>query len=263
MRYTQIPYDIIQITMKISVIIPVLNGATTIRDTMDSIFAQTYSDFECIVVDGGSTDTTLAILEEYQKEDSRIHILNAPKVGIYSSINEGIKSASGEIVNILNSDDFYDDSAVFQNIIHAFEKDNADACYGDMIIIKKNDPSKIVKYWKAGIFNLKHVRSGWTPPHQTLFIKKEIYDQLGFYKDSFKIAGDYEFMLRVLLTEDITLSYIPKILVRMRTGGVSTLSTKNRLLKWKEQRLSWKLNRMKVPFLFITRRILSNIHQYF
>ena len=161
--------------MKISVVIPTHNSAQTIRDTIDTLISQTHEDFEALIVDYKSTDSTIAILQEYQKTDSRIHVLTASKQGIYPAINDGIKSSSGEIITVLNSDDFYDENSVLENILISFRKDNADACYGDLLIVNRFHPEKIIRYWKSGNFNYNLIFSGWSPPHPTLFIKKDIY----------------------------------------------------------------------------------------
>lgn len=249
--------------MKISIITPTFNSARTIADTIDSIVAQNYADIEYIVVDGVSTDGTLDIVRSYQNKIP-ITIISEPDKGIYDAMNKGISRATGDIVGILNSDDFFHDEAVLKNIAEAFEKNpDADAVYGDLMYIDKDKKEKATRYWKSGEYKKSKLRNGWIMPHPTLFVRNALYKKMSpLFRISFSVAADYELMFRMLYIHDATVHYIPKILVTMRRGGKSGRNLSNRLKGWAELRNTWKVNGQKVPAFFITRRIFGKLAQF-
>ena len=248
--------------MKISIITPTFNSVKTISDTIESIVTQTHQDIEYIIIDGGSTDGTLAIIEDYIKKFN-IQFISEPDQGLYDAMNKGIRLATGEIVGILNSDDFYKDEKVLEKVVACFNNDpKIDGCYGDLEFVDEQDKSKIVRTWRSGKYREGKLNNGWIIPHPTFFVKNEIYKKFGDFNLSFKIAADYEFLLRMLKIKRINVGYIPEILVCMRTGGKSGKNLTQRKLGWQELKRAWTVNNLKVPRLFILRRVLFKIGQY-
>jgi glycosyltransferase involved in cell wall biosynthesis len=299
--------------MKISIITPVFNGAKTIQDTLASVRSQTYGNVEHIVVDGGSTDGTGEIVSKniseynspspsYLKRGGVAYkFVSEPDKGIYDAMNKGIRMATGEVIGILNADDMYVSGDVLEKVMKRFEETGAGAVYGDLEYVKRDDVTKVVRRWRAGDLNENHnspspsylkrgenqnhrllrkVRGGWAVPHPALFVKKSLYDAIGLYREDFRIAGDYEFMIRLFLGSDLyntkgngsriasgmtkgKIEYIPEVLVRMREGGVSGASLRQRKKGWAELKRAWKVNGFPVPPLFIFRRVLAKVGQYF
>jgi len=246
--------------MKISIITVCFNSAATIEDTIKSVVAQDCADLEYIIIDGGSVDGTLEIIGKYKDKISKV--VSEPDQGIYDAMNKGIRLATGEIVGILNADDYYWNGQVLSQILIQFERENIDACYGDLVYVKRTNTNIIVRYWKAGWYNKKKLENGWIIPHPTFFVKKDVYNKFGLFDLNFKIAADYELMLR-FLKKNIKLSYINRPLICMREGGYSAKNIRQRLIGWRELKIAWKKNGQEVPLFFILRRTLSKIHQYF
>jgi len=246
--------------MKISIITPTYNSAKTIKRTILSIIDQHYNNLEYIIIDGVSTDGTLEIVRSYQNEINTKFISEKDN-GIYDAMNKGIKLATGNIIGILNSDDFYDDDKVLAVVAEAFKDQKIEAVYGDIKYFS-NDINQIKRYWRAGGYKESKLNYGWTIPHPTLFLRKNIYDKYGFFNTDFKIAGDYEFILRILKTYHINTKYIPKVFVRMYDGGISGRDFKQRMEGWNELKKAWKINNFKVPTFFVFRRILFKFSQY-
>jgi len=245
--------------MKISIITPSYNSAETIGHTIQSVISQRGIDLEYIIVDGASTDGTLAIVDEYKGRIAKI--ISEPDRGIYDAMNKGVKSATGDIIGIINSDDFYYNDSVLQKVAHCLE-DN-EACYGDMIYTDKDDTKKIVRKWIAGEYAEKKINNGWIPPHPAFFCRKEVYDKYGLYRTDMKLAADYEFILRCLKVNKMKIGYMNEPLVFMRNEGASSKSIKNRLLGWQELKKGWALNNLPIPAFFILRRIFSKMPQFF
>ncbi len=244
--------------MKISIITVCYNSVGTIEDTIKSVINQDYADLEYIIIDGGSTDGTLGIVGKYK--DKIAKVFSEPDKGIYDAMNKGIKLASGDIVGIINSDDFYADNKVLSKVAHSIST-GADACYGDLAYVDRRDVSKQVRYWRAGSYNANKLFRGWIMPHPTFFVKKEIYERFGLFNLSFKIAADYELMLRFLL-KGISVAYIPETFVCMREGGHSAKSFKQRVSGWQEIKRAWKTNSKQIPRFIIPLRILNKVGQF-
>lgn len=183
--------------MKISIITVVFNGEKTIRDTIESILNQTYKDIEYIVIDGNSNDRTMNIINEFK--DNISTIISEKDKGLYDAINKGISLATGDVIGLLHSDDFYTDNFAIQRVVDTFQREKRDTVFADLIYIKDNDFDKVLRYYSAKKFSREKLKYGLMPPHPTFFVKKEIYEKYGLYKTNYKIAADYEMFLGFLL----------------------------------------------------------------
>jgi glycosyltransferase involved in cell wall biosynthesis len=217
--------------MKVSIITVVFNGQDTIKDTVKSVLAQDYPDVEYIIIDGASTDGTMKIIHSYSDRIARI--VSEPDQGIYDAMNKGIKLATGDVVGILNSDDFYASSDVISTVVQQFEISQADSVFGDLIFVKPDSLDQVVRYYSSAKFHPKQFAAGWMPAHPTFFVKRWAYEQHGLFKTDYEIASDYELLIRFLAKHQLSYRYIPKVMVKMRAGGVST----------KNLRSNWVLNR--------------------
>jgi glycosyltransferase involved in cell wall biosynthesis len=250
--------------MHISIITVCYNSEPYIQTTIASVLEQTYENMEYIVVDGHSTDRTLDIIKEYEpKFNGRMRWVSEPDNGIYDAMNKGITMASGAIIGILNSDDVYANTEVIADIIQTFTTQKCDAVYGDLMYVDFKNRAKIKRYWKAGQYKPQSFLRGWMPPHPSFFVKKEVYNTCGLFRTDFKSAADYEFMLRVIHKAQITLAYLPTVLVLMRTGGISNTSLYNRYRGNKEDRMAWKVNQLKPSFFTFALKPARKIRQYF
>ena len=233
--------------MKVSIITVCYNSALTIEDTINSVLNQNYTDIEYIIVDGKSKDGTLDIIERYRDNISKI--VSERDQGIYDALNKGIKIASGDVVGILNADDFYIDNSVITSVITKMQDENSDSLYSDLYYVAPNDTNKVIRNWVSGKYNRKQFLYGWMPPHPAFFVKRKAYEKYGNFNLSLKSAADYELMLRFLYKNKLSTCYIPRPLVRMRVGGISNISLANRIRANKEDRKAWKINNIK-PFFF-------------
>ncbi len=245
--------------MKVSIITVAYNSDQTIEDTIKSVLSQDFSEIEYIIIDGGSTDRTIDIINRYK--DKIATIVSEPDQGIYDGMNKGVALATGDIVGILNSDDFYSNNGVISSVVSQF-KDGVDAVYADLVYVDQLQTEKIIRKWISGEYVHGAFKKGWMPPHPTLFVKNEIYKNYGSYSLELKSAADYEFILRVIHKHKINLNYLPEIIVKMRAGGVSNASFKNRINANKEDRLAWKMNGLKPGKLTFIRKPLSKIKQF-
>jgi glycosyltransferase involved in cell wall biosynthesis len=206
--------------IKVSIITVVWNGEKTIKDTIESVLSQTYSDIEYILIDGCSTDKTVEVINDYGKQISKF--ISEPDNGIYDAMNKGIDMATGDIVGILNSDDFYIDELTIGKVVKEFEEELVDSVYADLVYIKPENLNKTVRYYDSSKFNPSKFAYGLMPAHPTFFVKREIYKKYGMFRTDLKIAADFDILARFLYIHKISYSYINEVLVKMRTGGVST-----------------------------------------
>lgn len=246
--------------MKISIITVVRNNAATVRGCVESVLSQTYP-VEYIVIDGCSADGTLDIIKKYGAKISKV--VSEPDKGIYDAMNKGIKVVTGDIIGMLNSDDVYASDIVIERVADCFSKKKVDSCYGDLVYVNKNNSDKIIRYWKAGEYKEGLLKRGWMPPHPTFFAKKEIYDKYGYFNPAFKIAADYELMLRFLGRYKISTYYIPGVFIKMRVGGASNKSLMNLIIKTTEDYKAWKVNDLNGNWLAIFLKNISKIPQFF
>ena len=206
--------------VKVSIITVVFNGAKYIRSAIQSILSQDYDNIEYIVIDGGSIDGTVDIVKEYQDKISVF--ISEPDEGIYDAMNKGIALATGNVIGILNSDDFYIDEFVIEKVVKEFEEKNVDSVYADLVYVEPKNLNKTVRYYDSSKFNPSKFSYGWMPAHPTFFVKKDTYEKHGVFRTDLKIAADFDILIRFLLTHKISYSYMQEVLVKMRVGGVST-----------------------------------------
>ncbi|MEE2700019.1 MAG: glycosyltransferase family 2 protein [Bacteroidota bacterium] len=246
---------------KISIITVALNSQSTIKHTIESVDSQDYNNVEYIIIDGASTDWTLTILESYK--DKVNYFISEHDDGIYDAMNKGIKAATGDIIGILNSDDFYPNSKVLSKVAKVFEQTNCDCLYGDLVYVDQGNARKVVRYWQSGSFKKSKLNTGWMLPHPTFFVKKEVYEKFGLYNTDLRSAADYEMILRLLNKHQISVEYIPEIIVKMRRGGKSNSSIWNRLRANEEDSRAWKLNNLYRPYFVRVLKPLIKLKQFF
>jgi glycosyltransferase len=245
---------------KISIITATWNSADTIENAILSVASQTYRNVEHLIVDGNSSDATLAIV--FRHEDKIDTLISEPDHGIYDAMNKGIALSSGDIVGILNSDDFYAHPRVLEGVARTFQDESIDTCYGDLIYVDPVDINRIIRYWRSGVHHPKRFYQGWMPPHPTFFVRRSVYERHGCFNTALGTAADYELTLRLLLKEGVSTTYIPEVLVHMRSGGASNASIKSRLTTMRMAELSWKINDLKPLPWTLTFRLLSKLIQY-
>ena len=224
----------------ISVVTAVYNRAATVGEALDSVLSQVSADVEPVVIDGASNDGTLEVIEPYRPRLSVC--ISEPDSGVYDALNKGIEQSRGDVIGFLHADDLFADNRVLERIGLAFERTGADAVYGDLVYVDKNDPLRVVRYWQAGSYRKDRLLSGWMPPHPTFYVKRSVYERLGVFDTRYRIAADYDSILRFLFVAGIDVAYVPEVLVRMRTGGLSNRSLSTITRKSREDYLILKRN---------------------
>lgn len=215
--------------MKISIITATYNSGSTLRDTIRSVLFQSYSNIEYIIIDGGSKDNTLNIINEYK--DKIAKVISEPDKGIYDAMNKGITCATGDIIGILNSDDFFTSTNVVEQIVREFEENNSiDAVFGNIHFVKPENLNKPVRYYSSSIFKPSLFRFGFMPAHPSFYVKRTCYEKHGLYDLNYKIASDYDLLIRFLYVNKVTYKYLNMDFVTMRVGGASTESFKSRVV---------------------------------
>lgn len=245
---------------KVTIITVCYNSSSTIEDTIKSVIAQTYKNIEYIIIDGLSTDNTLAIINKYSNQVTKV--ISEKDNGLYDAINKGIGLATGDVIANLNSDDFYIDNNVISDIVSKFEQENTSLLYSDLYYVDADDTNIIKRYWKSGKYKKGLFFKGWMPPHPTFFVKKEIYNQYGVFNLKLKSAADYEIMLRFIHKYECSLSYLNRVTVKMRVGGVSNSSIANRLKANREDKMAWKINGIKPKSYTLILKPISKIGQF-
>ena len=240
--------------MIISLITATFNSGATLRDTFESVLKQSFKDVEYIVVDGNSTDTTLEIIQEYEpKFGKRMKWISEPDKGIYDAMNKGISMATGDVIGILNSDDFFADSKILEII--AREIDGVDSVYGDLDFVNSENIREIVRQWKGSQYHRGAFLKGWHPAHPTFYTRKKCYDAFGGFDTSFDVSADFELMLRFLEKGQISNKYIPYTFVKMRIGGESTGSLNKIIIGNKNILRAFKKNGFKISPFYTIRRL--------
>lgn len=235
----------------ISLVTPTLNCGRVLEAALRSVKCQDVSP-ELIVVDGCSTDGTLAVVERWKNQISKLLI--EPDSGLYDALNKGIQLATADVVGVLHADDILADSHVLSDIADAFSDRSVDAVFGDLKVVGRQDPGRTIRLWRSGAYAPRALYNGWMPPHPTFFLRRECYEKYGLYRLDLGTAADYELMLRFLLVHNIRLKYIPRVLVKMRVGGVSNASLRARLQANRMDRKAWKVNGLKpLPWTLIAK----------
>ena len=218
--------------MKISIITVTFNSAETLPDTIESVLRQDYDDYEYLVIDGGSKDATVDIIKQYEPRfGGKMRWISEPDKGMYDGINKGIRMATGDVVGIINSDDFYHRNDIFRIINSSFEENpGIQAIYGDVRFVTPGNLDKTVRYYSSAKFKPSKFRWGWMPAHPTFFTYRSNFDKFGLYKTDYRIAADYELLIRFLYTNHLPAKYIPVDFMKMRTGGRSTNGIKSNIV---------------------------------
>lgn len=246
--------------MKVSIITATYNSSETIIDTLKSLEQQSYPDIEYIIVDGASKDNTLEVVR--QKCTRVSTIISEPDKGIYDALNKGIQAATGDIVGFLHSDDLFAYPDAVADMVATLEKNQSQAAYADLAYVSKDDTDKMVRLWTSGDYQRNKMLSGWMPPHPTFYMKRELYLSLGHFDLGFKIAADYDSLLRYLWSNNVSMSYLPKVLIKMRVGGASNRSLSNIYKKTCEDIQALKNNNVFWPKAIFIKNF-SKIPQFF
>lgn len=247
--------------MKISVITVSYNSEKTIERTIKSVLKQENITLEYIIIDGASNDNTIKIIEKYKNDfklkDYSYLIKSEPDNGIYDAMNKGIKIASGDIIGILNSDDYYANNDVLYSVISNFERNKIDSVYGDLLYIKNGKP---YRYWKSG--NYKSFNTGWMPPHPSFFVKRDIYEKYGIFRLDCGINADYEILLRFFEVYKISSLWVNKIFTFMEAGGASNNGIKSRINGINNDKIAWEKNNLKSNYFTIILKKVRKLPQF-
>lgn len=244
--------------MKISIITAVYNSENTIADAIKSVNNQTYNNIEHIIIDGCSTDGSLDVIKKNKSSDSLL--VSEPDKGIYDALNKGISFASGDIIGFLHADDLFYNEYVIEEIVKVFEENKCDAVYGNLQYVAKENTAKVIRNWTSKTFKKQNLKYGWMPAHPTLYLKKQVYSKFGNFDLKFKIAADYDFMLRIL-SGGILTHFLSSYFVKMRIGGKSS-SIFNLFVKSKEDLIALKQNKVG-SFLTLLCKNIRKINQFF
>jgi glycosyltransferase len=262
--------------MKISIITATFNSEITIAGCISSVNSQIHQDIEHIIVDGASKDNTIEIVKNTPNRS--VKLISEPDKGIYDALNKGVKQSTGDIIGFLHSDDMLASPQTIQNIVDSFsfplnpDKNKAgketslekvDVLYGDLVYVDKDNPKRIIRYWKSQPFHPALLLRGWMPAHPTVFMRREVYEKHGFYDLSIKIAADYDYLLRVFSDPTLRFVYLPEVITKMRLGGISNRGFKNMIHKSKEDYQAILKNKMPYPIWVLFIKIVSKIPQYF
>lgn len=246
--------------MKVSIITVTLNSEKYLADCIKSVQKQGYSNIEHIIVDGKSSDRTLQIIRDHEKQLS--NWISETDRGMYDAINKGIALATGDIVGILNSDDIFASEHVIGNIVQCFHKENTDSVYGDLVYVKPSNTNKVIRVWKGLPYKRFRFTLGWMPAHPTFYMKRSLIAKFGPYENHYYSAADYEFMARYLYKHRITATYLEHMVIKMRTGGASNGSLKKRLRANRRDYLAMKRNNIPFPLIVSIIKPLSKIGQF-
>ena len=249
--------------MKVSIITATYNSGQTLGDTMKSVLGQTYYDIEYIVVDGASKDNTIDVIHQYESQfEGRLKWISEKDNGIYDAMNKGIRMATGDVVGILNSDDYFTSEDVIEQMVSAFSNAKIDAVYGDIHFIHDGQPDKCVRYYSSKPFRPLWLRFGFMPAHPSFYCRREVFENAGLYKTDYKIGSDYEMMVRLFLVHKIKSQYLQKDFVTMRTGGASTRNIQSRLQLIKDDVRGCRENGIYTNPMMICVKFLYKIFEF-
>jgi len=245
--------------MKISIITICLNKKNEIKETIESVLSQTYSDIEYILIDGGSTDGSLEIINSYANKID--HVISGPDNGIYSAINKGLKLSTGSVIGLLHAGDLFYDNNVLTLIQKSFKDHESDLIYGHSVVFRKMR-DKLVRKNISPPYKENLMRRGWFPSHQSIYFKANVFDKCGFYHEGFKIAGDYEFLLRVLHVFKLRATMVDVFVVRFHLGGASSENLISLFKSNYECYKAWKMNDLSLPFYSLPLKVARKIWQH-
>ena len=249
--------------MKISIITVCYNSASTIRDTLESVLNQTYSDIDYIVVDGNSEDETLSIIKDYEPRfKGRMRWISEPDNGLYDAMNKGILISSGDLIAILNSDDVYHDNEVIKDVVHQLQQSGKDTLYGNVEFVKSDNIDVVVRKWISSPFYSGYFKKGWHPPHTSFFVKRMIYNQYGIFDTCFEVSADFELMLRLLEKNNVSSVYFNRFIVKMRMSGESTGSLRRIIIGNIGVLKAFKKNNISVSYFYPFYRLIPKLFQF-
>jgi glycosyltransferase len=246
--------------LKVSIITATINSEAGIETALRSVSAQDYQNLELVVIDGNSKDNTVEVVKKIYTRPAKI--ISEKDKGIYDALNKGIRTATGDIIGFVHSDDFLAAPEVVSEIVAAFHNYDVDGVYGDLHYVYKEDTSKVIRYWKSEQFFPQILSKGWMPAHPTLFLKKEVYEKHGLFNLDYKIAADYDLMLRIFQDPALKFKYLPRVITRMRVGGASNRSLKNIKLKSLEDLKALRSNGIKNPLKVLAYKNFSKLRQF-
>lgn len=247
---------------RVSVITVAYQSISTLEATIQSVLSQTYANIEYIVVDGHSEDGTVELLKRYENAfQGRLLWVSEKDKGIYDAMNKGIQMATGDVIGILNSDDYFTSSYVVERFASAFEDSTLDAVYGDIHFIRDGEPDKCVRYYSSKRFSPGWLRFGFMPAHPSFYARREVYERAGLYKTDYKIGSDYEMMVRLFCKHKIKTKYLPMDFVTMRLGGLSTRNVRSKLQLIKDDVRGCRENGIYTNVLMISTKFLFKIFE--
>jgi glycosyltransferase len=246
--------------MKIYIVTVTFNSIKTIGSAIDSVNTQSYGNYEHIIIDGGSTDGTVDFLKAHHHSFS--HLISERDDGIYDALNKGFALASGEVLGVMHSDDFFSSNEIFDLVANIFSDTSVDVAYGDLNYVSGKNPNRVIRRWRAGIFSHSRLAWGWMPPHPALFIRRSLFDRLGGFNLQYKISADYDFLIRLFLNHELKAVYIPSVVCFMRLGGESNGSLRKILKKSFEDFLIIRRNNIGGIFTLLSKNI-RKIPQFF
>lgn len=247
--------------MKVSIVSVILNCEEYLRDCICSVIRQDYPDIEYIIIDGGSVDGTLGIIEEFRTGIQ--WFISEKDRGFYDGLNKGIRLATGEIIGLLSGDDVLADPGVISGIVNHFRTKSCDGIYGNLIYTYRKKTARLFRRWKPGEFNLQKLYMGWMPPHPTLYLRRDVYQRFGLYSNCFGSSGDYEFILRLFSGSEVNMIYIDQLIVKMRRGGISNNGLRSILNAFMNDYRALVKNQFNWPLFIVVCKKLRKIHQFF
>lgn len=248
--------------MKVTIITATLNNLETITETITSVLSQDFYDIEHIIIDGYSSDGTLEIINEYKSKNKSVILFCEKDNGVYNALNKGLSLATGDIIGFLHSDDLFGSKTIISEINSIFENNDVDGVYGNLQYVKNTNTSKVIRNWKSKKYYPEMIKKAWMPAHPTLFLKKNVYEKHGNFNPTYKISADYEFIVRIFKDQFLKFEYLPKVVSKMRLGGISNRSLKNILIKVFEDYRA--MRKHKVGNIFtLARKTLSKLDQYY
>ncbi len=247
--------------MKVSIITVVLDNMAFIEDAINSVVDQSHANLQYIIIDGGSNDGSLDIIKSFGDKISIV--VSEPDEGVYDAMNKGLALANGDLIGFLNADDFYAHHHVLQQVVNSFNDTNCDVLYADLDYVSRANKNKVVRKWRSGSFKKDRFLTGWMPPHPTFFVRKTVYQALGGFNKKLNMAADYELMLRFCYFNSLKVAYLPEVIIKMRLGGQSNRSFKNRIKANIQDRNAWVINGVTPKWYTLLLKPVSKIKQYF